>query len=128
MLVSMDTHMLPLLLSLLLLRQLVTLSQLLSEDTKLLLDPTETSLDPSMRFPDSSLPLLFRNKSQAEMRALAPELVLLSTPLLFPTLARELLRLTLLSCTVVSPLLMLVSMDTPMLPIFLSPMLSSPLS
>merc|ERR1712013_535459 len=49
-----------------------------------------------------------------------------STPLLLPTMARERLKLTLLLCMVVSP--MLVSMATPMLPISLSPTLSSLLS
>merc|ERR1712128_407254 len=43
-----DTHMLPLLCSLMLLLSPVTLSQLLLEVTRLSLDPTETLLDPSM--------------------------------------------------------------------------------
>merc|ERR1711892_572044 len=50
-----DTHMLPLLCFLMLPLSPVTLSQLLLEVIRLLPDPTETLLDPSMRFPALSL-------------------------------------------------------------------------
>merc|ERR1712189_127735 len=59
---------------------LVTLFQLPLEDTRLWLDPMETLLDPSMRFPDSSLPSPSRNRRAPEMLAFQPELVLLPLP------------------------------------------------
>merc|ERR1739838_1250620 len=69
MLVSMeDTHMLPLCFLMLPLSP-VMLSQLLLEVIRLLPDPTETLLDPSMRFPALSLPSLLRSRSQVEMSA-----------------------------------------------------------
>merc|ERR1712198_445279 len=61
---------------------LVTVFQLLLEDTRLWLDPMETLLDPSMRFPDSSLPSPSRNRRAPEMLAFQPELVLLTLPTL----------------------------------------------
>merc|ERR1711892_1556551 len=99
-----DTHMLPLLCFLMLPLSPVTLSQLLLEVIRLLLDPTETLLDPSMRFPALSLPSLLQSKSPVEMSARALELVPLFTPHLFTIMARGRLRLTLLSCTVAFPM------------------------
>merc|ERR1711892_1589479 len=77
---------------------------LLLEDTRLLPDPTETLLDPSMRFPALSLPSLLQSKNPVEMSALALELGPLFTPHLFTIMARGRLRLTLLSCTVAFPM------------------------
>merc|ERR1712029_1250955 len=62
---------------------LVTVFQLPLEDTRLWLDPMETLLDPSTRFPDSSPPLPSKNRRAPEMLAFQPELV----PLPLPTLS-----------------------------------------
>merc|ERR1712066_1226352 len=68
-------------------------SPLLLEDTRLLLDPMETLLDLSMRFPDLSLPLLFTSK-----RTLTEEPLLLELAPSSPTpLSRGRLMLTQLS-------------------------------
>merc|ERR1711973_198332 len=70
--------------------------QLPLEDTRLWLDPMETLLDPSTRFPDSSPPSPSRNRKALEMLACPPELVLLPLPTLsmpsmpqLPTMERD---------------------------------------
>merc|ERR1719391_1359452 len=75
---------------------LVTVFQLPLEDTRPWLDPMESLLDPSMRFPDSSPPSPSRNRRAPEMLAFQPELVLLPLPTLsmpsmppLPTMERD---------------------------------------
>merc|ERR1711963_473754 len=68
---------------------LVTVFQFPLEDTRLWLDPMETLLDPSTRFPDSSLPSPSRNRRAPEMSAFQQELVLLPLPTLsMPSMPR----------------------------------------
>merc|ERR1712130_176776 len=75
---------------------LVTVFQLPLEDTRLWLDPMETLLDPSTRFPDSSQPSPSRNRKAPEMLVFQQELVLLPLPTLsmlsmpqLPTMERD---------------------------------------